>query len=425
VSELVRTQVNMEQLAPHEATLIINALVRTGTLDEPLLLRLFDSLRRQPMGAWAVEDVVRVADAFVRLRLERVAPLSDLGILERAKEELLRGDPSALGSRALCSLAVAADGLPALNDARVWQHLAIAAQAIPPASYSVESISLLASVLSHPIAKGRSPGPAASSSAGLDAAASQSEDAGSGAAAREAPGPEPLGERDDFFIDISSRLYQCLLAAVQSTPPQRLGWDCLGSLVTAELQHRRSERQVVLTPDSSIEFAVKSALAAFQGASLLRFAKRALYDSQKETYSKRATNACAAQPRGRGAHCFAAAAAVAWVGHAARAAEFCHGLCAGGGGDVSRPGGGDAAPARPHPAGAVPPLIKKPTDRNTAATPPLIKSTTDRNTAATPPLIKSTTDRNTAATPPERALLNAIEPSRRAVFTQTSPTNDP
>ena len=64
--------------------------------------------------------------------------------------------------------------------------------------------------------------------------------------------------------------------AVQSTPPARLDWDCLGSLVTAELQHRRSGRQVVLTPDSSIEFAVMSALAAYQGASLLTFVAQAL-----------------------------------------------------------------------------------------------------------------------------------------------------
>ena len=64
--------------------------------------------------------------------------------------------------------------------------------------------------------------------------------------------------------------------AAQSTSPERLDWDCLGSLVTAELQHRRSGRQVVLTPDSSIEFAVMSALAAFQGASLLSFVAQAL-----------------------------------------------------------------------------------------------------------------------------------------------------
>ena len=58
------------------------------TLDVPLLLRLGDALRRSPRGSWATQDIVRVADSFVRLQLHEIDVLMDLELLERLKEEL-------------------------------------------------------------------------------------------------------------------------------------------------------------------------------------------------------------------------------------------------------------------------------------------------------------------------------------------------
>jgi hypothetical protein len=267
VSRVVCLDPRMYALQPYEASLMMNALARTGTLDVPLLLRLGDALRRSPRGSWATQDIVRVADSFVRLQLHEIDVLMDLELLERLKEELLAMSTGELGGRALASLANAANNISALDDARVWQRLADEADDTSPHSYSEDSISLLASVLTRP-ATARS--------------SSSSSDKGAGGGDRTPDVGEEVGRPQSgsalgpLDYEIASRLYQKLLDAVVATQPDKFRWETLGFLVMAERQHRRTGRSMAQTPTSSIELAVLSALRSFQGASLLSMVAQSL-----------------------------------------------------------------------------------------------------------------------------------------------------
>ena len=103
---------------------MLNALARTGMRNTPLLLRLFDALRRAPPGSWATQDLVRVADGFVRLELLQEAELVELDLLQRVRAELLAAPCGTIGGRGLASLALAASELPPLGDLAVWRRLA-------------------------------------------------------------------------------------------------------------------------------------------------------------------------------------------------------------------------------------------------------------------------------------------------------------
>ena len=64
VSALVRSSDGIT-LTPHEASLILNALARTNTLDVPLVLRLMDALRRAPRQSWDTNDLVLVSSSCI------------------------------------------------------------------------------------------------------------------------------------------------------------------------------------------------------------------------------------------------------------------------------------------------------------------------------------------------------------------------
>jgi hypothetical protein len=101
ISAVVCGQPSFAALSPHEASLIINGLARTGTMDMPLLQRLFDAMRRAPQGSWATQDTVRVADALVRLKLMSVPELMGMDLLERVKAELLAAPCGEIGGRGI------------------------------------------------------------------------------------------------------------------------------------------------------------------------------------------------------------------------------------------------------------------------------------------------------------------------------------
>ena len=60
ISAVVCGQPSFAALSPHEASLIINGLARTGTMDMPLLRRLFDAMRRAPQGSWVMHTYMYI-----------------------------------------------------------------------------------------------------------------------------------------------------------------------------------------------------------------------------------------------------------------------------------------------------------------------------------------------------------------------------